>query len=180
MSPSKIASEFRLYLANHWLAAIPSHTLRLFFYRRVMCVQIGQGSSIFLGCWLDCAGGIVIGENSTINQRCRLDGRGGIRIGNSVSISANVTILTADHDPDSPNFDGRIVPVTIDDHSFIGTGAIILKGVHIGAGAIVGAGSVVTHDVPPGEIWAGNPARKIRSRLSGPYTYDVGYRRLFQ
>ena len=180
MKLRKIVSEFRLYLANHWLAGIPSHTIRLFFYRRLMRQQIGPGSNIFMGCRLDCPGGLVIGENSTINQQCRLDSRGGIRIGNFVSISANVTILTSDHDPDTANYISRAASVIIDDHSFIGTGVIILKGVHIGVGAMVGAGSVVTHDIPSGEIWAGNPARKIRTRKTDKYEPTNEYQRLFQ
>ena len=53
-------------------------------------------------------------------------------------------------------------PIVIDDDVLIGARCIILKGVHIGARSIVGAGSVVTGDIPAGEIWAGNPARKIR------------------
>lgn len=180
MTLRMVASEFRLYLANYWVAAFPSHALRLLFYRHVMNLKIGTESTIFMGCWLDCAGGISIGKNTVINQRCRLDGRGGITIGNSVSISANVTILTADHDPDSPQFDGRTVGVTIDDHVFIGTNALILKGVHLETGAVVGAGSVVTHSIPANEIWAGNPARKIRMREAGTYEPQVEYRRLFQ
>lgn len=180
MNARHLASELRLYLANHWIAAIPSHALRLFYYRYAMRLQIGSGSSILMGCRLDCAGGLIIGKNSTVNQRCRLDSRGGIRIGDGVSISADVTILTADHDPDCPHFTGREAGVVIEDHCFIGTGAMILKGVHLGAGAVVGAGSVVTRDIPPGEIWAGNPARKIRARKAETYAYDVRYRRLFQ
>lgn len=180
MSLTSIASEFRFYLTNNWISALPSHTLRLFYYRHVMRLQIGSGSNIFMGCWLDTPGGIVIGKNTTINQRCRLDSRGGIRIGNYVSISANVTILTADHDPDSPDFAGRHGEVVIDDHCFIGTGAFILKGVHLGKGAMAGAGSVVTRDIPPGEIWAGNPARKIRDRIIDDYKETSPYRRLFQ
>ncbi len=180
MNLRNIASEFRLYLTNYWIAAVPSHTLRLFYYRRVMRLEIGPGSTIFMGCWLDTPGGIVIGKNTTINQRCRLDSRGGIRMGNYVSISAGVTILTADHDPGSPDFSGRHAEVVIDDHCFIGTGALILKGVHLGTGAMVGAGSVVTRDIPSGEVWAGNPARKIRERLIENYHETPPYRRLFQ
>lgn len=48
---------------------------------------------------------------------------------------------------------------------WIGAGTIVMSGVEIGIGAVVGAGSVVTHDIPPYEIWAGNPARKIRDRF---------------
>lgn len=55
--------------------------------------------------------------------------------------------------------------VRIQSDVWVGAGATILSGVTIGVGAIVGAGSVVTHDIPPYEIWGGNPAKKIRDRF---------------
>lgn len=58
--------------------------------------------------------------------------------------------------------DGKI---EIHSDVWIGAGAIVLSGVEIGTGAVVGAGSVVTHSIPPYEIWAGNPAKKIRNRF---------------
>ncbi len=180
MKLSQIASEFRLYLANRWFSAVPFHCVRLSFYRHVMGLRIGSGSSIFMDCRLECAGGIVIGNNSTVNHRCYLDGRGGITIGNSVSLSSEVIILTADHDPDTSQNLGRTAPVIIEDHVFVGTRATILKGVRLGKGAVIGAGSVVTRDVPANEIWAGQPARKIRDRKIDQYDYDCSYRRLFQ
>ena len=54
-------------------------------------------------------------------------------------------------------------PVRIGEHAFIGANSTILKGVTIGPKAVIGTGSVVTKDVPAGEIWAGNPARRIRT-----------------
>jgi acetyltransferase-like isoleucine patch superfamily enzyme len=54
--------------------------------------------------------------------------------------------------------------IIIEDWAWIGAGTIVLPGIHIGKGAIVGAGSVVTRSVPAFEIWAGNPAKKIRDR----------------
>lgn len=57
----------------------------------------------------------------------------------------------------------RTAPVRIGDNAFIGAHATILKGVSIGRGAVIGACSLVTRDVPDGEIWAGNPAIKIRA-----------------
>lgn len=56
----------------------------------------------------------------------------------------------------------KTAPVKIKKGAFIGTGALILKGVTIGEKSVVGAGAVVTRDVPDGEVWAGNPARCIR------------------
>ena len=53
-------------------------------------------------------------------------------------------------------------PVYIEDGVFIGAGSIILKGVRIGKNSIVGAGSVVAKSIPEGEIWAGNPAKRVR------------------
>lgn len=56
--------------------------------------------------------------------------------------------------------------IEVGDDVWIGSAAVILSGVRIGKGAIIAAGSVLTHDVPPCEIWGGNPARKIRDRFT--------------
>lgn len=55
--------------------------------------------------------------------------------------------------------------ITIGADVWIGANAVVLSGITIGHGAVVGAGSIVTHDIPPYEIWAGNPARKIKDRF---------------
>ncbi|CEK17007.1 hypothetical protein CTKA_01330 [Chthonomonas calidirosea] len=103
-----VASQTALYITNHIVSCIPVHWVRLLFYRRIMRFQIGKDSFIFMGAWFDTRGNFVLGDHSVINQRCRLDNRGGISIGNNVSISAEVCILTADHDPQSPTFAGRV------------------------------------------------------------------------
>ena len=113
---------------------------------------------------------IVIGDNVGMSSPC-LWARNSITVGNNVNIGACCVIM--DHDAHSLNFELRrsradelgdiaSAPIVIGDDVLIGTGCYILKGVHIGPRSIVGAGSVVTRDVPPGEIWAGNPARFIR------------------
>jgi maltose O-acetyltransferase len=167
-----------LFVTNRIIARVPSHTLRLCWYRRIMSFQIERGSIIFMDAWVDGRRGLRIGPRSVINQRCRLDTRGGICIGSNVSISAEVCILTADHDLNSRTFEGRQRPVVISDYVFIGTRAMILPGVTLGKGAAVAAGAVVTKDVEPFVIVAGVPARPI-GRRRDDFNYHVSYRRLF-
>ncbi|MEA5503458.1 acyltransferase [Halotia wernerae UHCC 0503] len=170
--------ELLIFISNRIIAYIPIHNIRLYFYKFVMKFDIGKNSSISMGAWFDSRKNFSIGQNSTINQNCRLDTRGVIKIGDNVSISADVCILTADHDLLDHQFKGRTSPVVIEDYVFIGTRAIILRGVTLGKGSAVAAGSVVTKDVSPFSIVAGVPAQNIGHR---PQTlnYNCHYSRLF-
>lgn len=167
-----------LYISNHIVCHIPFHAVRLWYYRRVMRFEIGPRSTVWLDCRFDCPRSFSLGTGSVINERCRLDSRGGLIIGNSVSISSDVIILTADHDPDSEVFEGRTRPVQIGDYAWVGTRSMILPGVTIGKGAVVAAGAVVTKSVPEYTIVAGVPAKPVRKR-SANLNYDCSYRRLF-
>ena len=94
-----------------------------------------------------------------------------VTIGNNVLIGSGCLITDNDaHPMDAEkrrdiynNKDVATRPVVIDDDAFIGARSIILKGVNIGQGAVVGAGSVVTKDVPPHTIVAGNPAKIVKA-----------------
>jgi acetyltransferase-like isoleucine patch superfamily enzyme len=169
-----------LFIANRIISRVPSHHVRLFFYRHVMGFSIGQSSFIFMDAWFDTKGkgSFVMGHHSVINQKCRLDNRGRLVIGDNVSISAEVCILTADHDLNAPDFAGRQRQVSIGDFAFIGTRALVLPGVSIGKGAAVAAGSIVTKDVPEYAIVAGCPAKQIGIR-NGSFEYHAGYFRRF-
>jgi len=156
------------YIANHLIAKLPSYTARHFFYRKVMGIGIGRSSSVAMDCFLTgfaTGWSIRIGDNSAVNRRCYLDGRRGIEIGNNVNVSPEVYIVTFTHDPQSPTFACKGGPVVIDDHAWIGARAILMPGVHVGEGAVVGAGAVVTHDVAPYSIVGGAPARPIGERV---------------
>lgn len=90
-----------------------------------------------------------------------------VTLGAEVNIGAGVQIMDTDFHP--LDLQDRLAdiniphrPVTIEDGVFIGTRAIICKGVTIGRESVVAAGAVVVKDIPPGEIWGGNPARFIR------------------
>jgi len=115
--------------------------------------------------------GMVIGDDTWIGQRCFFHSAGGIRIGQAVGIGPEVKLLTSSHDLgraaiDRPILDAplSVAPVVVEDHADLGIGAIVLPGVTIGRGAQVGAGAVVTADVPPLAVVAGNPARVLRLR----------------
>jgi len=97
-----------------------------------------------------------------------------ITIGNNVLIGGNTVIYDTDfHSMDYLERTGtpeilsnvKTAPVFIDDNAFIGAHSIILKGVTIGKNSIIGAGSLVSKSIPPNEIWAGNPAKKIKDIL---------------
>ncbi len=181
MSIKVFFSELRLYLCNHLVNRVPSHTFRLWYYRSVMRFEIGKDATIGMGCIFDTAKNLKIGEKSVINARCRLDSRGGIDIGDCVSISSDTIIITADHDPNQYMV-GRSRPVKIEPYVFVGTRAMILAGVTIGTQSVVAAGSVVTKDIPSHSIAGGIPARKIKEVPNGGVLMKkfYAYRRLFQ
>jgi len=156
--------DFLLWVCNRCVATLPSSRVRHWFYRTVMQVQLHPSAHILGGLWLDGRRNLSIGRNSVVNQDCRLDNRGGIFIGDEVSISPKVHILTADHDVYATDFHGREKAVLISSYVFIGSRATILPGVKLGHGSAVGAGSVVTRDVSPYSVVAGNPAKVIGQR----------------
>jgi acetyltransferase-like isoleucine patch superfamily enzyme len=115
---------------------------------------------------------IYIGSDSGLSGAV-LHSNSSITIGHHVGIGANVRIF--DNDFHSINYLDRISnvpekiltqPILLEDNVWIGANAIILKGVNIGRGAIVGAGSVVTKDIQAFSLWAGNPARFIKNLVS--------------
>lgn len=107
----------------------------------------------------------TVGDNFFMNVNGKLMDSGKITIGNNVFIAPNVSIITEEHAMDVEN---RIAgleythPVTIGDNVWICTGAIILPGVTIGNDSVIGAGSVVTKDIPPKSLAVGNPCKVIR------------------
>jgi acetyltransferase-like isoleucine patch superfamily enzyme len=143
---------------------MPSHHFRRFMYRHAFKVKIGRGSIIHWQTRFFHPAGAFIGEYCNIGNDAFLDGRMGLTIGNRVATGAEVMIYTLQHDIDSATFDAAGGPVIIEDYVYIGPRAIILPNVHIGVGAVIAAGAVVTQDVPPYAVVGGVPARFIRER----------------
>lgn len=103
---------------------------------------------------------LILGRNSYINSDCKIRCRNEIKIGNKCAISHDFTVM----DSDFHKINGKDLskPVIIEDHVWIGTRVTVLKGVTIGEGSIVAAGSVVTKDIPPRCMAAGVPAKVIK------------------
>lgn len=159
------------YLYNHWLTNLPSRKIRNLFLRGWL-KGFGVGSAAQMGCRF-LIRNIFLGQRNVINFGCVFDGRGyEIRTGNDVSIGPNATILTLGHDPRSPTFCDRGGPVFIGDRVWIGYGVVVLPNVTVGEGAVIGAGAVVTRDVPAYAIVAGNPAKVIGERPRN-LTYEL-------
>jgi acetyltransferase-like isoleucine patch superfamily enzyme len=182
---------------------IPSHIVRLFFYRYVFGVHIGKDSSIHWRAEFNNPAGVSIGHNTIIGNDAFLDGRfkraltkgqgklgsyvsqlmgqgeRPLTIGNNVSVAGEVRIYTMQHDIDSATFAEVGAPVVIEDYVVIGTRVTILPGVTIGRGAVVASGAVVTKDVPAYTVVGGVPAVHIRAR-SKDLSYTLKFSRLFQ
>lgn len=122
-----------------------------------------QGASIGENCNINShtfiENDVVIGNNVTI--KCGVYLWDGIRIHNNVFIGPNAT-FTNDKFPRSKQYPSAFQPIIIEEGASIGANATILGGITIGKHAMIGAGSVVTRNVPANELWVGNPARFVK------------------
>jgi acetyltransferase-like isoleucine patch superfamily enzyme len=122
--------------------------------------QIGSNCNICAHCFIE--NDVKIGNNVTIKSGVYL--WDGIEIEDDVFIGPNVT-FTNDKYPRSKQYPDNFLKIKIRKGASIGAGSIILGGTTIGERAMIGAGSIVTKDVPQGQLWMGSPARYIREIL---------------
>lgn len=158
---------FLLNLIYMVLELLP-HPLRIAAFRLALG-NLGKGVLIDYGTYFRYPGKIKIGNNVSINRGCELYAAqlamgGTITIGNNVALGPHVKVFAGGHDYKTINLIDTAGPVVIDDFVWVGGNTTILQGVHIGEGAVIGAGSVVTRDIPPYSIAVGSPARVIKSR----------------
>ena len=114
---------------------------------------------------------ISLNSNIYIGPDCRIFGSGGIDFGTGIVLGERVTIISANHNYDSPGldmlpFDTTYIekPVRLGDFSWVGSNVIILPGVHVGQYSVIAAGSVLTKNTEDFSIYAGNPAKRIGYR----------------
>jgi maltose O-acetyltransferase len=127
--------------------------------------HIGQDSIIEPPFYCTYGQNIYIGDHVFLNNLCYIIDNNEVRIGHHVMIGPCVQIYTAAHllqaDPRNQGLEVA-KPIVIEDNVWLGGGAILLPGVRIGRNAVVGAGAVVSRNVPANTVVAGNPARVIR------------------
>ena len=127
------------------------------------------GKNVYFGRSIEIIGwkNVTIGSNVSIHKGCYLIAEGGLQIGDNVSIAHSCSLLTTQHsyldDTDSIRYNEIIMlPLKICNDVWIGCGCRIMAGVTIHNRAVVGAGSVVTKDVPDHSVVVGVPAKKIK------------------
>lgn len=138
-------------------------------------VEVGEGASVLRGTIIETGSGgsVHIGAGTHIQAGCILAGFGRLHIGCNVQVAPRCAFYPYSHVFDDPARTIAEQPlrsrggIDIEDDVWLGVGVIVLDGVRVGRGAVVGAGAVVTRDVPALSIAAGNPARVI-GRRGGP------------
>ena len=133
-------------------------------------ITIGEDSYLSSHCVLNTFDGwITIGAHCTVNCYAVLYGHGGLQIGDDVRIAPHVMIMPMNHSFANPQVPIRkqeiqALGVRIEDDVWLGAGAIVLDGVTIGKGSVIGAGAVVTRDIPPYSVAVGVPAKVVKKR----------------
>lgn len=119
-------------------------------------IRVGRGGRLRIGNRVGMSNATICCEES-------------VEIGNDVMLGGGAQVFDTNfHSTDAseriagPSVGVRTAPVTIGDRAFVGANAMVCKGVAIGAEAVIAAGSVVVRSVPPGEVWGGNPAIRIK------------------
>ncbi|WP_370894803.1 DapH/DapD/GlmU-related protein [Janibacter sp. GXQ6167] len=144
--------------------------VRPLLLRGVDRIDIGRDVAIFAGAWLQVEGGrgpLHIGDSTYIGHGAHIHADAPLTIGARCVLADGVFIATTDHQRSDRAHSSATGPVEIGDDVFLGQRAIVLGGVRIGSGATIGAGSVVTKDVPAGSVVAGVPARSLGTEGQG-------------
>jgi maltose O-acetyltransferase len=132
---------------------------------RELLGAFGEGAYVQPPLWCDYGSSISIGARSFLNFGTVILDCAAVTIGEDVQIATGVQLLTATHPLDATARRERwesALPISIGDGAWLGGGVIVCPGVSIGAEAVVGAGSVVTRDIPAGWLAVGNPCRPLR------------------
>ena len=159
----------RVLWAGVWTLLFRPSPRLCFFWRRALLRAFGatigrnariSPSVVIWGPW-----NLTVGEETSISHHADIYCVDRITIGSQATVSQYAFLCGATHDPHDPHM--RLIPrpITIGDQAWVCANAFIAPGVTVGVGAVAGACAVVTKDVPPWTIVAGNPARMIKMRV---------------
>lgn len=179
-TPVRIIS-YLLYLAiGKYFPDLPRPIAEVSYrFRRMLCRPLlKESTKVFgIGRGVDFGNGscLVMKDHANLGRWSSIYGNGTVTIGRHVMMGDRCTIITQNHKYLEEGYDGYVIEdVLVDDYAWIGHNVILLPGVHIGRHAIIGAGAVVTKDVPDYAIAAGNPAKVIKYRKTSD-TKDDSY-----
>jgi acetyltransferase-like isoleucine patch superfamily enzyme len=164
-------SLFRYFTLKHWQPFRLESGVKFIVHHGE--VRIGKGTHLWQNVRISAVGTpsepaiVRIGKHSGVGERTMFHARKLIDVGSYVRMSWDVVLLENNYHSNSKG------PIVIEDYAWVGCRAIILSGVRVGYGAIVAAGAVVTKDVPPNTMVAGNPARPVRT-LTAEYRESNG------
>ena len=163
------------YLLGRHFPTQPVPGWRLGYFFRGLLVKgifrkCGDGVIVKRNCYFGRGSTLEVGSRSQLGEQARIGPE--VSIGSDVIMGPEVVIMTTSHEFEDPDTPIRLQPeppirkVIIEDDVWIGTRVTILPGVHIGRGAVIGACSVVTKDIPQFGVAVGNPAKVLRNRGS--------------
>lgn len=144
----------------------PSSKLKVFILK-IFGAKIGLGVVLKPSINIKYPWNLEIGDYSWIGEGVWLDSLEKIKIGNHCCLSQGVYFCTGNHDWTDPTFGLIVKPITVEDGAWVGARVTVLPGVTIGSHSILAAGSVVSKNINPNTIYAGNPAQAVKARKIG-------------
>ena len=132
---------------------------------RLCGAKIGKGCAVFPSVLIRAPWKLEMGDYSALSADVDCYSVDTIKIGSHVTVSKEAFLCCASHDISSPIMELTYRPIVIHDHAWIAARAFISPGVTVGEGAVVGACAVVTRDVEPWTVVAGNPAKMVKKRV---------------
>ncbi|MEA2314024.1 MAG: maltose O-acetyltransferase [Solirubrobacteraceae bacterium] len=137
---------------------------------RALGAQIDDSAAVSSGVWMRIPANVSLGAGSRLGGRVTIESYGPVSIGSNTIINDS-DLFTTQHELDHPAFKAERLFITIGDYVWMPRKIIVLPGVTIGDYAVIGTGSVVTRDIPPYAVAAGNPAEVLKERARIPYSY---------
>ncbi len=145
----------------------PLHAWRALVLR-VWGARVGARCHVYPAAMVWAPWQLTLGDDACVADGAEIYNVAPVTLGARSVVSQGAYLCAASHDHRQPDFPMISAPIRLGDRAWVAARAIVLPGVTIGDGAVVGAGSVVTRDVPAGCTAAGNPARVVREREATP------------